>query len=199
MLSKSFRVCHHLKAINEAYETLSDVNERSWYDNHKDQILRGSDFSKDDVELKTYGFNIWQYFNSSSFSGFEESNPKNFYSVFRDVFTKIKSEEIPFDENNDLPGFGDSKTNLDKVFDFYERWTNFTTEKTFGWVEQYNPNDGENRYEKRFIEKENKKLRDVEKKKYIKTIRELVEFAKKKDLRLKLYQEQKKKEEEIKL
>lgn len=28
-------------AINEAYEVLSDPNERTWYDNHRNQILSG--------------------------------------------------------------------------------------------------------------------------------------------------------------
>jgi curved DNA-binding protein CbpA len=28
--------------INEAYEVLSDVNQRTWYDNHRTQILSGS-------------------------------------------------------------------------------------------------------------------------------------------------------------
>ncbi|KAJ2360550.1 J protein jjj1, partial [Coemansia sp. RSA 2607] len=30
--------------IKEAYETLSDPQERAWYDNHREQILRGDDY-----------------------------------------------------------------------------------------------------------------------------------------------------------
>ena len=29
------------QSINEAYSILSDPNERTWYDNHKESILRG--------------------------------------------------------------------------------------------------------------------------------------------------------------
>jgi DnaJ family protein A protein 5 len=31
------------RLIQEAYEVLSDANERSWYDSHRESILRGGD------------------------------------------------------------------------------------------------------------------------------------------------------------
>lgn len=59
----------------EAYEVLSDPNERAWYDSHREQILRGTDkedMSKEDLEQASYGFNIWPYFNNSCYKTFDE-------------------------------------------------------------------------------------------------------------------------------
>jgi len=37
--------------ITEAYEVLSDVNERTWYDNNREKILfNKDDMSKEDLE-----------------------------------------------------------------------------------------------------------------------------------------------------
>lgn len=39
---------------------LSDPNERTWYDNHRVQILSGKeDVSAEDFEEASLGFNIW--------------------------------------------------------------------------------------------------------------------------------------------
>lgn len=41
--------------------------------------------SKQDVEMYSFGFNIWAYFTSSSFKGFDD-NEGGFYHVYRDIF-----------------------------------------------------------------------------------------------------------------
>ncbi|KAH8053662.1 zinc ion binding protein [Aureococcus anophagefferens] len=76
--------------LNGAYETLSDRNERKWYDDHREDILRGrsvdddsdsSDYSSDDggggrrrgkggVKLKKREVNLWGLFSGSAFDGF---------------------------------------------------------------------------------------------------------------------------------
>lgn len=38
--------------ITEAHEVLSDPQERAWYDDHRDQILRGNDAFDTDEESK---------------------------------------------------------------------------------------------------------------------------------------------------
>lgn len=46
---------------------LSDPNERTWYDNHKQQILN-PDLDKGDLEtMEEFGFNIWHYFSPHYF------------------------------------------------------------------------------------------------------------------------------------
>ena len=46
MLPRIFQVYYKsylLIEIQEAYETLSDVNQRTWYDNNRERILCGKD------------------------------------------------------------------------------------------------------------------------------------------------------------
>jgi hypothetical protein len=47
--------------------------------------------SKEDIEQYSFGFNIWIYFTTGCFSSYDDSE-KGFYTVYRDVFEKIKIE-----------------------------------------------------------------------------------------------------------
>lgn len=72
---------------------LSDPNERTWYDNNREKLLfNKEEMSKEDVDQYTFGFNIWHYFTTGCFNGYDDS-PTAFYAVYRDVFEKIKAEE----------------------------------------------------------------------------------------------------------
>lgn len=74
--------------INEAYQCLSDPQSRAWYDQHRDQILKGKDpdhmnEADEDYFTKT---KLKPYFNSSCYSGFDASAPDNFYKVYDQLF-----------------------------------------------------------------------------------------------------------------
>lgn len=69
--------------------------------------------------MAAFGFDIQIYFRDTCYKGFEDNQQKDFYSVYRNVFEKIKAEEerawkIKDKEKqfaNDYekpPGFGDS-------------------------------------------------------------------------------------------
>lgn len=53
------------QVIQQAYDVLSDPQERAWYDNHREEILRGARGEKLDED----GVDIFQYFTSSCYSG----------------------------------------------------------------------------------------------------------------------------------
>jgi DnaJ-class molecular chaperone len=56
--------------IRAAYEVLSDSRERSWYDAHRDVILKkgsGNDY-QDDV------INVYAFFTSSCYQGYDNSD-----------------------------------------------------------------------------------------------------------------------------
>ncbi|KAL7056503.1 hypothetical protein AAHC03_021097 [Spirometra sp. Aus1] len=77
--------------IQEAYRVLSDVQERAWYDRHREEILRGGqggiggDYKDDSLD-------VFQFFSRSCFAGFDDG-PKGFYTVYREVFDDIAKEE----------------------------------------------------------------------------------------------------------
>lgn len=152
--------------------------------------------------MHTFGFNIWTYFSSGCFKGYGD-NEGGFYQVYRQVFERIKTEERKAfnnlaDETGEprrLEGFGDSTTSVEKVLKFFEDWANFTTYKSFIWIDEYDTKQAPNRYVRREMEKENKKQRQKEKKHYLKTIKDLVEYLKKRDPRYKAHLDEQRQQE----
>lgn len=185
------------QTILKAYETLSDSKERDWYDRHKDQILSDGDESQAGSNL-----NLFQYFSSSCYANFDDSED-GFYTVYRKIFEEISKEEdkalkqtrrsqknkkTASNEVPTFPTFGNSKSTYeDVVRPFYAFWSGFCTSLTFDHLDKYNTLEAENRRIVRAMEKENKKVKDQAKKERNTTVRNLVEFIKKRDKRLKAH------------
>ncbi|KAJ1534312.1 hypothetical protein HK096_004035, partial [Nowakowskiella sp. JEL0078] len=75
------------------------------------------------------------------------------------------------------------------VRDFYGRMVNFTTVKSFRWVDEYRLSDAPERRVRRAMEKHNQKLREKALREFNDTVRELVDFVKKRDPRFKAFTE----------
>lgn len=115
--------------IQQAYEVLSDPQERAWYDRHREQILHGSGSDYEDNSL-----NVYQYFTATCYSGFADDD-EGFYTVFRNVFEQLASEEVEYldsaAEFEAIPRFGDSKSDYEEVVSpFYAFWQSFCTKKS---------------------------------------------------------------------
>eukprot|EP01036_Dinobryon_divergens_P024483 gene24483-32934_t len=181
------------KELSAAYSVLSDSQERKWYDDHRDSILRGGDGTAD--EEGSQEVNLWKFFNSSCFSG-QEDGPTGFYTVYSAVFADLKEKELNAantsatktskhgDSFDKYPPFGDSSTAAKEVTSFYSNWENFVSNLSFAWSDKYNLNDAPNRQTRRLMEKENIKLREVDKKAFIAQVRSLVGFVRKRDKRM---------------
>ncbi|KAJ2883417.1 hypothetical protein H4R27_002784 [Coemansia aciculifera] len=119
--------------IKEAYETLSDPQERAWYDNHREQILRDDDYA---AAAGSAGYDqsdksanvayistesLMHFFSVSSFRGFNDL-PMGFYAVYRTLFDRLRDEELQVSgldtaERLDMIhnlSFGDSHTFYDE-------------------------------------------------------------------------------------
>ena len=83
-----------------------------------------------------------------------------------------------------IPCFNKADSIAQDVHRFYNFWTNFVTKMSFSWEDKYNPAEVPNRQVRRAIEKENKKFRDIGRKKYNETVRALASFVRKRDPRV---------------
>ncbi|XP_060083248.1 dnaJ homolog subfamily C member 21-like [Ylistrum balloti] len=177
------------RLVQQAYDVLSDPQERAWYDKHREAILKGGLGHGDDYEDDS--MDVFQYFNSSCYTGFGDDE-SGFYSVYQDVFTKLSEEDYHFMDDResdcDFPEFGNSKSSYEEVVKpFYDFWESYQTAKSYVWVEKYDTREAPDRRCRRLMEAENKKLRDAAKKERNEQIRALVKFIKKRDKRVQAY------------
>ncbi|GFO47962.1 Dnaj-like protein subfamily c member 21 [Plakobranchus ocellatus] len=177
------------RVVQQAYEVLTDPQERAWYDKHREAILRGGLGGGDKYDDES--LDLFQYFNSSCYSGFgDEEN--GFYSVYGKVFETLSEEDYVFmpdrEENDDFPKFGGPDADYDEtVGPFYAFWSSFCTQKSYVWAEKYDTREALDRRMRRAMEQENKKLRDAAKKERNEEIRNLVAYVKKRDKRVQAY------------
>ncbi|KAG7269830.1 hypothetical protein CRUP_032353 [Coryphaenoides rupestris] len=193
-LDNAEEAAEHFKLIQAAYEVLSDPQERAWYDNHREALLKGGvsgEYRDDSVDLLLF-------FTVTCFSGFGDDE-KGFYTVYRTLFDSIAKEELQHskdeEEEEGFPSFGDSQSDYDTVVHlFYGYWQSFCTRKNFAWKEDYDTRQASNRWEKRAMEKENKKTREKARKERGELVRQLVAYVRKRDRRVQahrlLYKEQ---------
>ncbi|GMM27991.1 Jjj1 protein [Martiniozyma asiatica (nom. inval.)] len=199
--------------VRLAYETLSDPQERSWYDSHKYQILMEDEdrnvYQEEDTEVYYAGTSIddiQKYFNPALYQNIDDTI-NGVYAVISVLLDKIASEEVSAGKQQKIPGFdkfkddtsfanvcdpkellfpriGNSKAEFDNVRIFYKIWSGFQSVKTFNWCDEYRYSAAPDRRTRRLMEKENKKLRDQARKDYNEIIRKLILYIKKIDPRM---------------
>ena len=161
----------------EAYEVISNPNERAWYDSHREQILTGGEGQGNDMsEENSFGFDVNVYFSGDVFSGYGD-NSSGFYGVYDKMFRDILVEEEnartfcddkeeQFESFLNVRGFGNSSTPTEEVIEIYKYWENFITCKSFSWADVYKVEKDHDRHIKRLIDQENKRARKKAKRKY---------------------------------
>ncbi|KAG7890143.1 hypothetical protein KL906_004346 [Ogataea polymorpha] len=200
--------------VKVAYDTLSDPQERAWYDSHKFQILMedGDREIDDDNSAEVYyaGLSvddINRYLNPDLYTRMDDSI-SGFYAVAGVILDRIASEEVSAGKKQKLPGFesykddtpfanacdakellyprfGKSRSDYGEVVRiFYKVWGNFASVKSFNWLDEYRYSSAPDRRTRRLMEKENKKIRDSARKEYNEAVRRLISFLKKRDPRV---------------
>lgn len=182
-LDDSDNAKEQFQLIQQAYEVLSDKQERAWYDRHREQILLGAQSDFEDKNL-----NVFQYFTTSCFRGYGDDE-NGFYTVYRNVFEQIAMEDLDYFENKedfvDIPSFGTSESDFDTVVNlFYSHWLSYSTKKSYVWLDPYKIAEIKDRRYVKAVEKENKKVRSKAKKERNEEIRNLVAFVRKRDKRV---------------
>lgn len=94
---------------------------------------------------------------------FNDEIPKSFDTEkddFFEIFTDYFRMNSYWSKNKKVPLIGDQETDIKTVKKFYDFWFNFDSWREFHHEDEYNLEEAENRYEKRYMEKENKKLKN---------------------------------------
>ncbi|KAL5526038.1 hypothetical protein ACEPAG_7376 [Sanghuangporus baumii] len=199
-------------AIQQAYEVLSDEQERAWYDSHRASLVPEPDAETVFEEVRRGGGSgrpgdrgltvrhLTPFFNPSSWTGFDDSD-SGFFTLYRNLFNRLASDECAITSHSpsDYPSFGDSTwtwngptghgdiSPKEGARYFYNFWLGFATAKDFAWAEQWNLNEAPDRQIRRHMERDNKKARETARKEYNDTVRQLVKFIRKRDPRYKAH------------
>jgi len=103
-----------------------------------------------------------------------------FFKVYGPVFER----NARFSEVRPVPLLGDEKTDYATVDSFYNFWLFFKSWRDFKYLDEHHPDDVTDRFERREMERKNKKLRAGKKKEEAGRVRKLTEDAMKKDPRV---------------
>ncbi|KAI0648851.1 DnaJ domain-containing protein [Trametes meyenii] len=193
-------------AIQQAYEILSDEQERAWYDSHRASLIPEPDAADILDEIKKGAppprardrgltvRHLTQFFDTGVYDGFDDG-VNSFFTIYRNLFDRLAHDERQFTDVL-LPSFGrsawpwsaPSKAEHDQCArTFYNYWTNFVTNKEFEWADQWNIAEAPDRRVRRLMERDNKKARDEARKEYNDTVRSLAMFIRKRDPRYKTH------------
>uniref|UniRef100_A0A0N4TBE8 DnaJ subfamily C member 2 n=1 Tax=Brugia pahangi TaxID=6280 RepID=A0A0N4TBE8_BRUPA len=186
------KIPRYFALIQQAYDILSDPQERAWYNRHRESILKGGI----DEHYEDNSLNLFPYFTSTCYSGFDDNHKamlQNFYDVYRQVFETLASEDYEFLDGKfeEYPSFGDENSTYDDVVGpFYAFWGSFCTVRSFAWLDKFDIRDASNRRVVKAMEKENKKLREASKRERNEEIRALAAFIRKRDPRVRAHRKE---------
>ncbi|XP_058125229.1 dnaJ homolog subfamily C member 2 isoform X2 [Anopheles ziemanni] len=99
---------------------------------------------------------------------------KDFYGSLRDVFKRNARWN---ESRKEAPQLGDDNTPRERVDDFYDFWYSFQSWREYSYLDEEDKEKGQDREERRWIEKQNKAIRLKRKKEESARIRSLVDLA----------------------
>ena len=211
------------KEVCNAYEVLSDPQEKRWYDGHRDQILRSGERHQAGAEtgggggggeapVRPADLDLSAFFDvQAACPGGYGPGPTGFYAVFAALFHRLAEAEraafanLPADGPGrkgraglgHIPGFGAAGTEWSAVAEFYQHWGGFATVRDFGWADVWNTASAPYRKARRMMEEENSKSRRKARLEYIRQVQDLVALLRGRDPRVREHrkQEERRKEE----
>lgn len=101
-----------------------------------------------------------------------------------DVFNKYFSLNARWSERKNVPVFGNEDAKREDVDKFYSFWYDFESWREFSYLDEEDKEKGQDRDERRWIEKQNKVARIKRKKEEMSRIRSLVDLAYNNDKRI---------------
>ncbi|XP_067647633.1 dnaJ homolog subfamily C member 2 [Eurosta solidaginis] len=108
------------------------------------------------------------------------------------IFNKCFDLNARWSEKKNVPKFGDDSSTREQVEEFYSFWYEFKSWREFSYLDEEDKEKGQDRDERRWIEKENKALRIKRKKEEMMRIRALVDLAYNNDKRIQKFKNEEK-------
>ena len=130
-----------------------------------------------------------------SLDDFDDSIPRDFDAATDDFFKEfgpVFERNSRWSELQPAPLLGDASAPFDDVAEFYNFWFAFKSWRDFADADEYDVGEAGFREEKRWMERENEKLRKKKRKDEQKRIEKLVELSYKDDPRVKAQNESEK-------
>lgn len=126
---------------------------------------------------------------------FDDSIPSvnaNSKSNFVEIFGPVFERNARWSNLQPVPQLGNYNSTFEEVDNFYSFWYNFNSWREFSYLDEEEKEKGENRDERRWIEKQNKVMRQKRKKEEVTRIRNLVDNAYACDPRIKKFKDDEK-------
>ncbi|XP_070558793.1 dnaJ homolog subfamily C member 2-like [Ptychodera flava] len=121
-----------------------------------------------------------------------QESKDNFYKVFTPVFNR----NARWSNKKRVPKLGDKDASRDDVMDFYDFWYEFDSWREYSYQDEEEKEKGQDRDERKWIDKQNKIARQKKKKEEMARIRQLVDNAYACDPRIKQFKENEKRRRE---
>lgn len=110
----------------------------------------------------------------------------NFFATFQPVF----EANSRWSTKRNMPPLGDENSSRDEVDRFYHFWYSFDSWREYSYLDEEEKEKGENREERRWIEKQNRAARQKRKREEMQRIRQLVDTAYACDPRVQRFKEE---------
>ncbi|KAG9454940.1 hypothetical protein H6P81_007844 [Aristolochia fimbriata] len=120
--------------------------------------------------------------------------PQDFFKVFAPAFMRNGRWSV----NQPIPSLGEDNTPLEEVDSFYNFWYSFKSWREFPHADEFDIEQAESRDHKRWMERQNAKLREKARKEEYARVRALVDNAYKRDPRIVKRKEEEKAEKQRK-
>ncbi|KAI5383432.1 uncharacterized protein LOC127106509 [Lathyrus oleraceus] len=120
--------------------------------------------------------------------------PQDFFKVFGPAFMRNGRWSV----TQPIPSFGDDKTSIEEVDNFYNFWYSFKSWREFPQSDEFDIEQAETRDHKRWMERQNAKLSEKARKEEYARVRTLVDNAYKRDPRILRRKEEEKAEKKRK-